>query len=61
MRRPLPKILLRLAGSTRGATAIEYGLIVALVTLAVIGAMRNVATGSSSLWGSVHNQASNAM
>ena len=33
-----------LLGDRRGATAIEYGLIAALISVVCIGAMRNVGT-----------------
>ena len=39
------KKLLRLIGSEKGATAIEYGLIAALIAVAAITALRSV--GSS--------------
>ena len=35
----------------QGATAIEYGLIAALISIAAIGAMTNVGTALSSLFG----------
>jgi pilus assembly protein Flp/PilA len=41
----LPKLLTRFAGDQRGATAIEYGLIAALIVLAVVAGMG--ATGTS--------------
>ncbi len=34
----------RLFGDTRGATAIEYGLIAGLISMAAIGAMTNFGT-----------------
>ena len=36
------KFLAKLRKSEKGATAIEYGLIAALIAVAVIGAMRSV-------------------
>lgn len=39
----------------RGATAIEYGLIVALIALAVIGSMTTVATKTINMWSNVTN------
>ena len=35
---------------TRGATAIEYGLIVGLICIAIIGAMDSVANENTGLW-----------
>lgn len=37
----------------RGATAVEYGLILALVFLAMVTAIRGVATQTSSMWNNV--------
>ena len=41
------KALLR---DTRGATALEYGLIVALIVIAVIVALQGVADENTGLW-----------
>ena len=41
----------KLGVDARGATAIEYGLIVALIACACIGAFHNLAGGSNSWWG----------
>jgi pilus assembly protein Flp/PilA len=40
----------------RGATAVEYGLILALVFLAVAGAIKGVATVTTDMWGNVSNE-----
>ena len=45
----------RLLGDTRGATAIEYGLIVALVVIAIIGAVNGVANENEGMWAWVEN------
>jgi pilus assembly protein Flp/PilA len=37
----------------RGATAIEYGLIAALIAIAMIGALKGVASQSSLMWSGV--------
>lgn len=39
-----------LANDRRGATAIEYGLIAALIVLAMVGALQGVAGRTSDLW-----------
>ncbi len=44
----------------RGATAVEYGLIIALVVLAMVGALGNFARGSTSMWGNVSDRVVNA-
>lgn len=40
----------------RGATAIEYGLILALIALTVIGSMTGVANKTMNMWGNVANE-----
>ena len=44
------KLLSRLMAARRGATAIEYGLIVALIVIAIITGIRSVGGGTLSLW-----------
>ena len=43
-----------------GATAVEYGLILALIFLAVAGAIHGVANVTINMWGNVSDQVSNA-
>jgi len=40
----------------RGATAIEYGLILALIALAIIGALTITAGKTGNMWGNVANE-----
>ncbi|HEY1146746.1 MAG TPA: Flp family type IVb pilin [Allosphingosinicella sp.] len=40
----------------RGATAVEYGLIVSLIVLAMLGALNNVAGVTINLWTTVANE-----
>ena len=40
----------KLLRDTRGATAIEYGLIVALICISIIGAVEVVANENTGLW-----------
>ncbi|MEH3099305.1 Flp family type IVb pilin [Sphingomonas adhaesiva] len=42
--------LIRLAADSRGATAIEYGLILAILSLGLVGAMNNWSTANNGLW-----------
>jgi pilus assembly protein Flp/PilA len=37
----------------RGATAVEYGLIIAMVVLAMIAALNNVANKTTRMWNNV--------
>lgn len=39
----------------RGATAVEYGLIAALIVLAAVGGFAVLGGGMGTLWGNVHN------
>lgn len=38
-----------------GATAVEYGLIVSLIVIAMIGAFTNFANSNEKMWNSVSN------
>ncbi len=46
----------RLAFCQRGATAVEYGLIVAMIVLAMIGALNFVADKTIGMWNNVTTQ-----
>jgi pilus assembly protein Flp/PilA len=43
----------RLLASERGATAVEYGFILALVVIAVIGALTSFAEASNDIWSNI--------
>ena len=47
----------RLMRSTRAATAVEYGLILALIFLAAVVAVSNVANATGNMWGKVSTAA----
>ena len=49
----------RLLRDNRGATAIEYGLIIALIVIAIIVAMQSLATQTTILWGRVSDNITN--
>ena len=53
--------LIKLVGNERGATAIEYGLIIALIVIAIVAAISTVGGGTSGIWGNMTNKVSNAM
>lgn len=42
--------LRRLRSDKRGATAIEYGLIVALIAIAMMGGLRTLGGGAGGMW-----------
>ncbi len=50
------KHLRTLCASERGATAIEYGLIAALIVVAMIGGLKTLGGGAGGMWGKVSNQ-----
>jgi pilus assembly protein Flp/PilA len=47
------RILSELMRSTRAATAVEYGLILALICVAAITAISSVASSANSMWETV--------
>jgi pilus assembly protein Flp/PilA len=42
--------------SQAGATAVEYGLIVSLVVVAIMAAISNVANSTNNMWNRVSNE-----
>jgi pilus assembly protein Flp/PilA len=50
------KKFLKLIENSEGATAIEYGLIAALIAVAAIGAMQGIGTKLNSTFNNVSNQ-----
>ena len=55
------KTMRKLCVDQRGATAIEYGLIVALIAVAVIGALEGLGGGVGGMWGDLSNTVANKM
>jgi len=53
--------LLMLLASQRGATAIEYGLIVALICIAMMGAMSSLGGGVGGMWTVLSTRVGGAM
>jgi pilus assembly protein Flp/PilA len=51
----------RLFDDERGATAIEYGLIAALIAIAAIGSMNFLAGQTTGMWNHVSNTLDNAI
>ena len=43
----------KLRACQRGATAIEYGLIVALIAIAMMGGLRSLGGGAGGMWGNL--------
>jgi pilus assembly protein Flp/PilA len=50
-----------LVDDTSGATAIEYGLIVALIVIAMIAALQGVADATINMWDKVESESVAAM
>ena len=57
----IPKILRRLLADKSGATAIEYGLIAALICVACIGGISSLGGGAGGMWTRLSNIAQNSM
>ena len=53
------KFMRALAHDARGATAVEYGLIISLVVLAMLTALTTFASTSVKMWGTVANRVIN--
>ena len=55
------QFLLRILRDSRGATAIEYGLIVSLIVIAMIAALDSVADENTGLWAFVRTEIQSVM
>lgn len=51
----------RLRRDKRGATAIEYGLIVALIAIAMMSGLKALGGGAGGMWGNLGNTAEEHM
>jgi pilus assembly protein Flp/PilA len=49
-------LLCQLAKSRKGATAVEYGLIVAMIVIAMVGMLQAVAHSTTGMWNNVADQ-----
>ena len=52
----LKRFIIRLRRNQKGATAIEYGLIVSLVVITMIAAFVEVANSTVGMWGNVNTK-----
>jgi pilus assembly protein Flp/PilA len=50
----------RLLGDRRGAAAVEYGLIIALIVLAMVAGLSSVADITVGMWGNVSQKVTKA-
>lgn len=55
------KMLRAIGASDRGATAIEYGLIAALIVVAMMGGLRTLGGGANGMWGKLDNTLGNSL
>lgn len=53
--------MLRFLGDDEGATAVEYGLILALMTVFMIAGLSALGGGTSGMWGRIQTQIGDAM
>lgn len=51
----------RLFADRRGATAIEYGLIAALIVIAIMGGLSALGGGAGGMWGDLATEVEGAM
>lgn len=58
--RRLVRALARLVADDRGATAVEYGMIAAVIILTMVVAFKDVANSTVSMWGNVNTKVENA-
>ena len=54
-------ILRKLRADQRGATAIEYGLIAALIVIAMLTGLQSMGGGVGGMWGKLGNSANTYM
>jgi pilus assembly protein Flp/PilA len=57
----LKDILRSIADDTSGATAVEYGLIISLIVLAIIGSLQAVAGETIEMWQTIQAEGTQAM
>lgn len=57
----LIKFLKHIGNDSRGATAVEYGLIVSLVVLAMLGALQSLGGSNGGYWDNVQSRVGEVM
>jgi pilus assembly protein Flp/PilA len=50
----------KLRSDKRGVTVIEYGLIAALIAIAIMGALRSLGGGAGGMWSKLSNEVTEA-
>ena len=56
----IPTMLRKLRADKRGATAIEYGLICALIVVAMIGGLSSLGGGTLGMWTGIADKVTNS-
>ena len=54
------QFIVAMIGDRKAATAVEYGLILALVVLALMTGLQAMSSSTSSLWGNISTKVQNA-
>lgn len=54
------KLLKLLVQDDRGATAVEYGIILAMIVIAMIAALQGFATSATTMWNNVETKVQDA-
>ncbi len=57
---PMRNLFKRIASDISGATAVEYGLILALIFLAMLAAVQNFGSKSTEMWNNVASRIGDA-
>jgi len=57
----LGSLLGRLHEDERGATAVEYGLICALIVIVMLGALKGLASENTRIWNDIHSKSEKAI
>ena len=52
--------VLRFLANQSGATAVEYGFIVALIVIAIIASIQGLAGANTGIWNNVHDKVQKA-
>ena len=55
------KFLQHIGNDSQGATAVEYGLIVSLIVIAMVGALQSVGNSNTNQWGTVTDETNEVM
>jgi pilus assembly protein Flp/PilA len=53
--------LIKLIRSARGATAVEYGLIVAIIVIGLLAGLSVLGSSSGVMWGNINSKVGNAL